>query len=96
MTDEEFEQTKRGTYTEPFTHTQYGVFHVTEDGLEFVGAALDRNSALVVVDNYNRDMELASYPVVIRTRAVTYATWDDGGEEIPDVHDAVVEYHNER
>lgn len=77
-----FEEHRSGTYKEPFTQIQYGVFAIdSRDGsTKFVGTGLSHDIALVKANNYYKstdadDSEIETF--FVRTRTVTYAPWRD-------------------
>lgn len=82
------EETTTGTYTEPFTLTQYGAFTTKSDGnTRFVAASLaSPEDAVVKAEDYyyhmnqfeHNNMDMSDLDrIYIRTRPVTYGLWED-------------------
>lgn len=80
-----FEETRTGTYTEPFTQEQWGVFTTTKDGeIKFVTTCVSADSALMKAALYYHDMnknpknnmdmsEIERF--FVRVRVLTFSTW---------------------
>jgi hypothetical protein len=78
------EETRKGTYTVPFTTVQYGAFVMRADGWRFTAAGYDADDARRKAINYYEEMN--KYPhnnmdmdalndIQIRQRVVTYDVW---------------------
>lgn len=81
------EEARRGTYAEPFTLTQYGVFVVGKDGYpRFIAASVVEDDALRKAEEHyhhmnqfeHNDMDMSEIDrFYIRTRTLTYGVWND-------------------
>lgn len=81
------EETKAGTYAEPFFMWQYGVFTTTADGsIRFIASDFSADSALSGATLYYHDMNKYEHNNMdmseierfsVRRRKVTYDTWSE-------------------
>lgn len=88
------DETNAGTYTESFTHEQYGVFTTKKDGsVKFVASSVSADSALTRAALYYHTMNKHSQNNMdmseierffVRVRYVTYSPWDDGSTPAKD------------
>jgi hypothetical protein len=77
-----FDEHRSGTYKEPFTRIQYGVFAISsKDGsTKFIGTGVTPEVAIMNATNYYNETnadnsEMDSF--FVRSRSVTYGVWED-------------------